>query len=270
VKILYATDLHGNTKQYDAVYKTALHEKVDVVHIGADLLPKTGTLESQQYFVTGFLKDFVHGLKVKKIPVLAFFGNDDVWAYKHLYKEYAPLLDEMPQTIGGYTFKAYPYVPDYPFNLKTACKLDYKGWLPPSQWEYAHYGPADIDDYGALWHIPDFKDYLVKKGTIEEDLKAIGSEKKLVMSFHCPPAHCQLDELHNGQKVGSESIYQWILKEQPSVVLCGHIHESPEVTGSWKAAIGKTLVIQPGQSLHSTTMVLITLGKTITANRMAL
>jgi Icc-related predicted phosphoesterase len=31
-------------------------------------------------------------------------------------------------------------------------------------------------------------------------------------------------------------------------VLTGHIHESPQISHVWKANIGKTTIIQPGQS----------------------
>jgi Icc-related predicted phosphoesterase len=43
------------------------------------------------------------------------------------------------------------------------------------------------------------------------------------------------------------SAFKWIWEKQPLLVLCGHIHENFRVTGSWRAEIGRTTVIQPGQ-----------------------
>jgi uncharacterized protein len=37
------------------------------------------------------------------------------------------------------------------------------------------------------------------------------------------------------------------MKQQPLLALHGHIHESPVYSGIWKAQIGKTICIQPGQ-----------------------
>jgi len=47
--------------------------------------------------------------------------------------------------------------------------------------------------------------------------------------------------------VGSRAIRAFIERHQPPLVLSGHIHESPRVSGSYRDAIGRTMAINPGQ-----------------------
>ena len=71
--------------------------------------------------------------------------------------------------------------------------------------------------------------------------------KKAVYVIHMPPAFVGLDVCWSGEKVGSEAIYKFIKNNQPLLTLHGHIHESFAKTGTWKARIGETISIQPGQ-----------------------
>jgi Icc-related predicted phosphoesterase len=58
---------------------------------------------------------------------------------------------------------------------------------------------------------------------------------------HAPPIGTKTDILPSGVHVGSESIRRVIEEYQPSLNLCGHIHESMAMD-----EIGKTKVINPG------------------------
>jgi len=112
------------------------------------------------------------------------FGNDDIYTRKKYFREYGSLLDEQPTTIGDYTFLGYPFVPDYPWGLKTACKLDHPGW----ELQKPYLGQAvDVDDSKGIVPIGDVKGYFRKKGTIEEDLKKLPGGEKSIVSIHCPP-----------------------------------------------------------------------------------
>jgi hypothetical protein len=51
--------------------------------------------------------------------------------------------------------------------------------------------------------------------------------------------------------VGSRAIRQFIERHQPPLVLSGHIHESPRISCSYRDAIGRTVVVNPGQFGHS-------------------
>lgn len=243
---IYTTDLHGDVRKYDSLLKTAIDQKIELIHLGADLLPKgSDILSNQKKFINGYLKNFYSECKNKGIDVLAFFGNDDIYSRKKYFLKYASLLDEKSFTKDGYEFKAYPFVQDYPFGLKTACKLDYPGWSCPEPYISQ---PVDCGPNGNLETIQENIDqYFNKKGTIKEDLDHIKVNNKTVMAIHQPPWSVSLDVCLDGRRVGSKSIYDWIVKKQPLMVLCGHIHESYYVTKTWKTNIGSTLVIQPGQ-----------------------
>jgi Icc-related predicted phosphoesterase len=243
MRFIYATDLHGDSKKYKDILEFAMENKIKLLHIGADLLPKgSGLFEIQKKFIDGYLKEFYEECHLNKIDVLAFFGNDDIYSLKKNFRKYGKLLDEEAQTIEEYIFTAYPYVCDYPFSLKTACKLDYRGWQRPFVFRAVDVNEKDFID------INDIDNYFENKSTIEEDLKnEVVLSQNVVMSMHMPPATVGLDVCFRGAKVGSQSIHNWILKEQPLLVLCGHIHESYDVTGIWKINIKNTVVIQPGQ-----------------------
>jgi Icc-related predicted phosphoesterase len=244
LRFIYTTDLHGNQVLYNRAYNLAQDYGIKTLHIGADILPKgKGMLPEQKDFVNKFLKDFYQKCSKSGIQVLSFFGNDDAYSRKKYFRKYAQPLDESPVEIEGYTFLAYGFVPDYPFGLKTACKLDRDGWRCPD--EYLT-DPVDIGPTG-FEKIKDIDLYFKNKGTIESDLKGLSGGSKAIVAIHCPPDGVDLDVCQNGRRVGSRAIYDWILREQPLMVLCGHIHESPSCTGQWKATIGDTLVIQPGQ-----------------------
>jgi len=132
IRLLYATDLHGDTQKYEDVLEFAKEHEIKLIHLGADILPKgPALLKIQKKFVKGYLKHFYARCQYEGIKVLACFGNDDVYTRKKYFREYADLLDEEPYERDGYVFKAYPYVLDYPFGLKTACKLDHALWERP-------------------------------------------------------------------------------------------------------------------------------------------
>ena len=244
LKFLYITDLHGDIPKYEKAYKACKEHDVKILHLGADLLPKGGgILHEQKRFINGYLKEFYRKCTEDGIQVLAFFGNDDLYTRKKYFRKYASLLDEAPVIIDGYTFSAYPYVLDYPFGLKSACKRDREGWKCPEPYLGR---PIDVGDKG-FEEITDIDSYFKAKGTIEDDLKALKGGPKAVVAIHCPPEGVNLDVCQDGRRVGSKAVYDFIEREQPLCVLSGHIHESPECSGEWKATIGKTLVIQPGQ-----------------------
>ena len=254
--LVYGTDFHGNITKYEAIYNFAIEHDIKLIHLGADLLPKGSDMaQEQKRFIKGYLKDFYNRCFTRGITVLAFFGNDDLYALKPYFKQYASLLDDIPYSDSGYEFKAYGYVQDYPFGLKTACKLDYPGWKLSEPYLS---DPVEYTDKG--WEvIKDVEKYFKNKGTIEDDLRNINATNKTIMAIHQPPISLNLDVCIGGRRVGSKAVYDWIEKKQPRFVLCGHIHENHSVTGVWKANIGDTVVLQPGQKIDSTTVVMITL-----------
>jgi Icc-related predicted phosphoesterase len=58
---------------------------------------------------------------------------------------------------------------------------------------------------------------------------------------HAPPAGTACDRLAGGEHVGSTVIRAFVEREQPDIVLCGHIHESRGID-----AIGRSRIVNPG------------------------
>jgi Icc-related predicted phosphoesterase len=60
-----------------------------------------------------------------------------------------------------------------------------------------------------------------------------------------------LDLIQGRKSAGSRSIKTLIQRVQPVLTLHGHIHESPELSGTYLDWIGETLSVNPGQSAWS-------------------
>jgi Icc-related predicted phosphoesterase len=103
--------------------------------------------------------------------------------------------------------------------------------------------------------IKDWMQYAKSLPTIEDELESLikpNDMRKAIYVIHMPPANLGMDECITAMKVGSQAIYNFLLKYQPLLSLHGHIHESPEVSGRWYANLKNTLCIQPGQLIPFT------------------
>lgn len=65
--------------------------------------------------------------------------------------------------------------------------------------------------------------------------------EEVIFLCHDPPYNTKLDEVENGDHVGSKKLRELIEKLKPDVVICGHIHESPGID-----KIEDTTIINPG------------------------
>jgi len=74
---------------------------------------------------------------------------------------------------------------------------------------------------------------------------------------HAPPHGTACDRLRSGEHVGSPALRVLVEREQPDLVLCGHIHES-----RGEDTIGATRVVNPGP-VASGHYVLVEVGETI-------
>ena len=72
-------------------------------------------------------------------------------------------------------------------------------------------------------------------------MEKISDNKITIFVTHAPPINTKTDILPSGGHVGSSAIRKIIEEFQPSINVCGHIHESKA-----KDEIGKTQVINPG------------------------
>lgn len=283
MRFLYSTDLHGNEKKYEIVKQYAIRNGIKLIHLGADIFPKEKNLhEIQKRFAVGYLSNFIEDLHKEGIQIVCLLGNDDLHnSSKHIKrKDNFHLLHDLntscPKKIYEFDFDGIPFVPDHPWSLKTASRIDYIGWKRPksiSETKLEKIAKEERDLYrfvcplaqyesfenGKIEAIYNIDNYLKNHKTLEEELKTISTNE--IIALHSPPSKC-LDTTLMKKNVGSDAIRRWIKKNQPRLVLCGHIHENYKMTNKWKHKIGKTLVIQPGQGVDETYMVDIEINET--------
>jgi len=100
--------------------------------------------------------------------------------------------------------------------------------------------------------------YEISEEHIAERLRraALGTEDAAVrvLVTHAPPWGV-LDRTTNGIHAGSEAVREFIEREQPSLVICGHIHEA-----FGQDRLGSSLVVNCGPAMHDQ-YVVIEIGK---------
>jgi Icc-related predicted phosphoesterase len=75
----------------------------------------------------------------------------------------------------------------------------------------------------------------------EAALHAVRDARFRILCPHAPPRDTVCDRLRPGEHVGSLALRQVVEREQPDLVLCGHIHEARGID-----RVGATQVVNPG------------------------
>jgi uncharacterized protein len=75
----------------------------------------------------------------------------------------------------------------------------------------------------------------------EDAFAAVASCRVRIFCPHAPPGGTVCDRLRDGRHVGSVVVRRIVEREQPELVLCGHIHEARGVD-----EIGRTRIVNPG------------------------
>lgn len=76
---------------------------------------------------------------------------------------------------------------------------------------------------------------------LEELARKAGSVRHKILISHAPPHNTECDRTSSGIHAGSTAVREFIEEHQPTICICGHIHES---AGCQR--IGRTLVVNPG------------------------
>jgi len=251
MRILFATDLHGRRWEYDHLLEVARRIQPDVVINGGDMLPKGGDQFSQGGFITGYLEEHFAQFNDAGIHYLCYLGNDDLRIFDELFEETCAkfaLVTNLAQRkceTGGYEFVGMNWVVDYPFRLKDRCRMDTDDYVFQEQ-----FGTGLLSTRNGWRELDDWPSYARTLPTIEDELKRLERPKDMSCGIyvgHMPPCDLGLDRCGHGVEVGSRAIYEFLRTEQPKLALHGHIHESPECSGKWRARLGNTICIQPGQ-----------------------
>lgn len=77
------------------------------------------------------------------------------------------------------------------------------------------------------------------------------NDDPIFLISHTPPLDSEADKLRGGRHVGSFSVRDFIEREKPVVVLCGHIHESKSIS-----MISETLCVNPGPGAHGNAVII--------------
>jgi uncharacterized protein len=259
MKVLYTSDLHGETRLYHELFGLAASSSAKIIALGGDLLPSfpptkryEDMIPNQKTFIEQFLSPFFKRIlqrtTVKQIFLIP--GNWDL-SYPYLFKEPTEGIIDLDRRShrleNGYELIGYPFVPPTPFRPKDYEKIDdpEAPWPPQKNPSYVR----SSDQADQLMAVDPYL-YLRQRETIGEDLNRIPKSldhKKAIYMMHSPPFGTRLDLIQGGKSAGSRSIKTFIEKNQPLLTLHGHIHESPELSGAYFDRIGETLSINPGQ-----------------------
>ncbi|MBM4339255.1 MAG: hypothetical protein FJ110_06905 [Deltaproteobacteria bacterium] len=276
---LYTSDLHGEIYLYEQLLKLAQSSSAEIILLGGDLLPSfpptkryEDMIPNQKTFIDQFLLPLFKRIKettdVKHLFLIP--GNWDL-GYPYLFKEPVEGIIDLNQKIyqlrNGYEIIGYPFVPPTPFRPKGYEKMDDSESPWPPQKNPSYIRSSELGN--ELTAIDPYL-YLRSRETIQEDLVRLPkpvSLKRAIYLTHSPPYGTRLDQIQGGKSAGSRAIKTFIESYQPLLNLNGHIHESPQLSGSYFEWIGETLAINPGQliskRLHAVTFEIEGLKETL-------
>jgi len=247
---MFVSDLHGNKKRYNTLFKIIEKEKPDGVFIGGDLLPGGfGVNEDIDKFLKDMFLSKVSKLKQQgiKTRIFTILGNDDPRIYENILKDaekdnLIEYVHNHTTSFDGFFVTGYSFVPPTPFNLKDWEKYDVS----------QHIEVGAVSPEEGIRTIDIAKDK-IRYDTILADLDKLVKNapvEKTIFLFHSPPYNSFLDRAELDGKmidhapvdvhVGSIAIQRFIKNKQPLVTLHGHVHESTRLTGHWKQKFGKT------------------------------
>ena len=247
----FTSDLHGQGELYEQVVTLAAERRPGAVLLGGDLAPHgTGPhgVRHQRVFLEGFLVEFARRLReaAPGVELLLLMGNDD-WAVNHgVLEQYDGTLWHVLHARALHVHDVWvaglSWVPITPFAIK-----DWERWE-----DGRDETPARL--HGWLSGGEALREFCFDPGrrtpTIADglaELVALSPAADTVYVLHSPPLGTACDAIATRQHVGSRAIRSFVEAQQPRLVLSGHIHESPRVSGAWRDRLGRTTVVNPGQ-----------------------
>ncbi len=248
----FTSDLHGQSDLYEQVFSLAVERAPRVLVIGGDLGPHSSGqsgVARQRLWLEGFLVEFARRLReaVPGCELALLMGNDD-WAANLdvLDRHHGTLwrhLHERLERLDGVPVAGLSYVPITPFQMK-----DWDRWEDGDEEAPLRLAGHRSDAAGIVHSIE--LDPAQRTPTIRDALEALAAAcvpRETLFVLHSPPKGTACDQMGQGAHVGSRAIRAFIERHQPPLVLSGHIHESPRVSGAWRDRLGATTCVNPGQ-----------------------
>ena len=247
----FTSDLHGVSHLYEQAFRLAASDRPRALILGGDLCTHAEGdegVQRQRLFLEGFLVEFARRLReaTPQTRLLLLMGNDD-WCANHdsLEKQDGDLWDVLHDRvveIDGVSVAGLSWVPITPFVLK-----DWERWEDGEPESPPRRTGVTSTSGTVLEHT---FDEARRTPTIAAALDALAAKTPpagCLYVLHSPPRDTACDVMRGGSHVGSRAIRAFIERDQPPLVLSGHIHESPSVSGQWRDRIGATVTVNPGQ-----------------------
>lgn len=264
MRIVYSSDLHGQIRLYQQLLDLAVTTEAAVAIVGGDLLPhalqRATALDLQRGFVHNELAPLLANYKQRhpRLTLYVIPGNDDwLWAYRTILELDADGLlvnfhHRAVQIDTHLWLNGSGLIGLTPFAIKDYERRDEIDGPPP------RIGQALRSDHGTIEPIDQIE--LLARPALPEAFAQLVPQsvpQHTIYVFHVPPWQSQLDRRTGGAAAGSRAVRNFIEHHRPPLTLHGHIHESPEVTGTWIDQIGQTIAINPGQGqrgFHAVTL----------------
>lgn len=238
--LLIASDLHGNTSQYDRIFTHALERDCGGVILCGDITPKGALFNArgQKAFLTDYLFpkiQSVHRQRGRLLPIFLMMGNDDLKPNEHILLENQErhkytYIHNRGVPFGDFFIAGYSCVPPTPHGCKDWEKTD-------GSRAFADRGSFRTEGWRSRGE-ERMPCVIGGNSTIARDLEKMfsgfSSFDKTVFVSHAPPYGSKLDMLgKDRQHVGSMAIREFLSCHRPMISVHGHIHETVSVSGSW-------------------------------------
>ncbi len=246
----FTSDLHGQGALYEQLVALVAAHRPPVVILGGDLAPHavgTEGLRRQRLFLQGFFVEFARRVREASpgLALLVLMGNDDWSDNMDVLEAHDAALWHVLHgrvvEVGGTRVAGLSWSPISPLAMK-----DWERWEDGEA-----ESPARLDGWvsraGAV-EATRF-DPERRSPTIAEALDDLGARAggDALYVLHSPPRDTRCDMIGARAHVGSRAIRAFVERRQPPLVLSGHIHESPRVSSSYRDALGRSVVVNPGQ-----------------------
>lgn len=239
ISFLFTTDIHGDLSRIDSVLDAGKAMEDPPIILGGDLYRagKKNDMDSQIRLLKEEIEPRVKGYGGE---VYTIFGNNDWKAVSDRLEDHAPSLISLQgrdSTLeDGTRLKGLSFVPPSPFLIKDWEKMEKYG---------------DNEGRGRLQGLCSKGSGLEEcsiegKGTMWDEIMKLGGLRGTILVSHGPPFGTCADVSRFGPHLGSLDLTRAVLKDPPLAILCGHIHESPELSGRSVCKLGETFVANPG------------------------